>query len=242
MATAPAIKQILKITGISAAAENLSWAFASAAQNATSEIIGRYGNVTRARRTAASSRPGVSTNPGASRAITDGIIASPISTSTTSATSTVVCTSPASRIARPGPSPARTSAKLGTKALASAPSAVNRRNMLGSFSATRNASAAGPAPRKAANAISRKNPRMRLRPVRPLIRRNAAASDIGFIPLPRSPVRTPPANGCGSLRDALHYAPVARTDPSHRIHRPRVHHRSIQWPSESADQVRPAPW
>ena len=53
--------------------------------------------------------------------------------------------------------------------------------MLGNFNATRKASAAGPAPRKAAKATSRRNPRIRLMPVRPLIRRKAAARDISLI-------------------------------------------------------------
>mgnify|MGYP001237154112 CR=1 FL=1 len=87
--------------------------------------------------------------------------------------------------------------------------------------------AAGPAPRNAAKATSRRNPRIRLMLVRPLIRRKAPARDIALIPQPRSHGQTPPAGATGSPRGAPHYAPADHTDLSHRKHRQRVRHKSI---------------
>ncbi len=165
-----------------------------------------------------------------------------MTTSARRANISVVCTSPANRIADAWLSDERRSAKVGTKAFARAPSAVNRRNMLGNFNATRKASAAGPAPRNAAKATSRRNPRIRLMPVRPLIRRKAAARDIALIPQPRSHDQTPPAGATGSPRGAPHYAPADHTDLSHRKHRQRVRHKSIPWQSGFAGPDPPTPW
>jgi hypothetical protein len=53
--------------------------------------------------------------------------------------------------------------------------------MFGNFNATRNASAAGPAPKKLAKAISLMNPTIRLIAVRLPICRKAQPSEVGFV-------------------------------------------------------------
>ena len=57
--------------------------------------------------------------------------------------------------------------KAGTKAALKAPSPNRRRNRLGRRLATKNASATGPAPARAAIRISRRKPRRRLAMVQP---------------------------------------------------------------------------
>ncbi len=75
--------------------------------------------------------------------------------------------SSAKRRAASAPSPSSRFENSGMKAMLKAPSAKKRRNMLGSRKATKNASATGPAPRKAAMAMSRRKPSTRLAMVQP---------------------------------------------------------------------------
>ncbi len=73
----------------------------------------------------------------------------------------------ASSCAAARPSRARVPAKAGTKAALKAPSPNSRRNRLGNCSATKNASASGPAPSRWAISMSRAKPRTRLAMVQP---------------------------------------------------------------------------
>src|ERR1700712_1391960 len=70
--------------------------------------------------------------------------------------------SSAKRLAASLPSACNMPANDGTNAALNAPSPNNRRNKLGSFNATKNASATGPAPNIAAINMSRANPKTRL--------------------------------------------------------------------------------
>ena len=147
----------------------------------------------RASATAAANRSGVVEKPGASSMTTEGIMISKTTTTTSNTKRRTACTSPARRSAAAPPFSLASRAKLGTKALLNAPSALSRRNMLGSFSATRKASAAGPAPRKAAKTISRKRPRIRLAVVStPIWPKDRASDEVIKMP-PHSPCRKPPA-------------------------------------------------
>ena len=183
-AIAPPIKHRLKNTGMMAPAAKWSCALAIADHKATSEINGRYGMVIRPSATAASKRSGVATNPGASNRTRSTMKNSASTTITSNTSVSRICTSAASFIAALLPSAARICEKLGTKALVKAPSALSRRNILGNFNATRNASASGPAPRKVAKATSRPKPRIRLNPVSSPICRNAPDSERWLMPHP----------------------------------------------------------
>ena len=112
--------------------------------------------------TASANFSGVVAKPGASTPITCGIKISAISVSSESQSIISVPMRSAISRAAARPSAANTPAKAGTKAALKAPSPNRRRNRLGSLSATKNASATGPAPRREAISMSRAKPRIRL--------------------------------------------------------------------------------
>ena len=165
----PPIRQIFKITGAAAPPKNRLCAFVTAAHKATSDIIGRYGIVIRAKATVESNKVSSSTKPGARNAITDGMNISASTTIILSARSNIICTSAANIKADGLPCVVRTWAKTGKNAFVIAPSAVRRLNKFGNLKATKNASAAAPAPINCARQISRKNPSTRDKAVRPPI-------------------------------------------------------------------------
>src|SRR5579872_7392245 len=100
-----------------------------------------------------------------------------------------------------GPSAASMPENCGTNAALNAPSPNRRRNRLGSFSATKNASATGPAPSIAAISMSRAKPSTRLAMVQP------------------PTVRTPRSMGRSSARCrvASFVPPRARQQPRDRV-------------------------
>jgi hypothetical protein len=110
---------------------------------------------------------GVAPNPGASTVITCGMNTSPAMVSRPSQKIITANASAAKRRAASCPSAASSPEKAGTKAALNAPSPNRRRNRLGSFSATKNASAIGPTPSSAAISMSRAKPRTRLSKVQP---------------------------------------------------------------------------
>ena len=121
----------------------------------------------RAKSTARANFAGSSTNPGASACISQGMAAT---MDITKGSSTVTMTASASS-AKPWAAllPFRWSSaeNIGTKETVNAPSANSLRKKLGSLSATKKASATGPAPRMAAVRMSRANPATRLSMVNP---------------------------------------------------------------------------
>ena len=125
---------------------------------------------------------------------------------------------------------------IGTKAVLNAPSAKKRRNMLGRAKATRNASATGPAPRRAAIRISRPKPNTRLASVHPPTVRNADRSRIGF--MGGSPRRASHRYRCfpAIVRGSHDGAPLHRSLPQD------LHRRCREQPRHDArdDQVGPA--
>ncbi len=105
---------------------------------------------------------GSSAKPGAITWTRAGAKISAATTMTSSAASSTASVSSAKRFAAARPCSAMVPAKSGTKAALKAPSAKRLRNRLGSRSATKNASATGPAPRKFAVRTSRTKPITRL--------------------------------------------------------------------------------
>src|SRR5436309_3836554 len=167
--TTPAIIPTFTTAGPMEAAKKWPWIWSTPIASAARPTSGRYGNITRVRRTARSACAASSVNPGAMTRRIHGAPTMP----------TIVVT-PSARIA--APSTARTmptnssrgrvstySLKTGTTAVESAPSASRRRSMFGIRKATKNASVTGPAPKTSATTMSRTNPSTRERNVAPLM-------------------------------------------------------------------------
>ena len=117
--------------------------------------------------TASANFAGTATKPGASTIIICGMKISPRIVSSPSQNVITEKVSAANCRAVIGPSAASIPANSGTKAALNAPSPNSRRNRFGSRSATKNASATGPAPSRAAISESRRKPSIRLARVQP---------------------------------------------------------------------------
>ena len=121
----------------------------------------------RASSTVSANFTGSSANPGAKPSMITGMAIMHSSVSASSQNTITDSVSSAKPRALSCPSRASSPAKDGTKAALKAPSPNSRRNRLGSRLATKNASATGPAPTRAAIRMSRTKPRRRLAMVQP---------------------------------------------------------------------------
>ena len=153
-----AIEPTLKSAGASAGAVKRPWALSIPMATAESETSRRKGIITRV---SPAVTPANSPNPGAVTATTWSAQAIPASTSAPTTTSTSETTVPASRHASSGPRLRRASAKVGTKALESAPSAKRSRSRLGRRNATTKASDHRLAPMRMTKIWSRRSPSTR---------------------------------------------------------------------------------
>ena len=153
-----AIEPTLKRAGASAGAVKRPCALSIPIATAESETSRRNGIITRVSPAAA---PMCSPSPGAISAISGSAHAIPASTSAPTTTSNSDTTVPASRHAASGPRLRRTSAKVGTKALESAPSAKRSRSRLGMRKAKTKASDQRLAPMRMTKSWSRRSPSTR---------------------------------------------------------------------------------
>src|SRR6056297_2208619 len=117
--------------------------------------------------TAISNVSGLSVKPGARTVTKAGMVNSAATVMTVSVTSINVSTRSPNSLARAWPARASSPENTGMKAALNAPSAKRRRNRFGRRSATKKASATGPAPSTAAISRSRTKPRIRLAMVYP---------------------------------------------------------------------------
>jgi hypothetical protein len=154
-----AMDPTLKRAGASAGAVKRPCALSIPIATAESETRSRNGIITWVR--PAATPENSASSPGAMSATTWSAQATPAKTIAPTSTSTSDTTVPASRHAASGPRLRRASAKVGTKALESAPSAKRSRSRLGMRNATTKASDHRLAPMRMAKIWSRRSPSTR---------------------------------------------------------------------------------
>ena len=158
---------MFNITGAAAGAANLFKEFNIPDWNETIDINNKKGKVIRESSVANSIFLKLSLKPGAKTVITHGIANSTNNTKSPTKKQSADIALAAKRMACFLSSHTSFCDNIGTKAVVKAPSAKSERNKFGSLNATKKASEANPAPRKLARIISRKNPVIRERRVKP---------------------------------------------------------------------------
>ena len=142
--------------------------------------------VIRASSTTSANLAGSLVKPAAKTVITAGMNSSNTRVSPISHAAMAAVASSANFCAASWPSAASRPLKAGTKAALNAPSPNRRRNRLGSLVATKNASATGPAPNRAARMTSRRKPRTRLAMVQPpMVRMPRSMAPLAYQAAPR---------------------------------------------------------
>ena len=133
----------------------------------TIEINSKKGKVIRESSIANDIFSGLSANPGANMATTQGMSHSTKITNKPTKKAKTEMDLAANKMACFLSSQTNFCDNIGTKAVVKAPSAKSERNKLGNLKATKKASETNPAPKKLAKIISRKNPVMRDKSVKP---------------------------------------------------------------------------
>jgi len=170
---------VLRRAGEKAGAAKWPREFKIPIMRAVSPMRKRYGNIIRVRPIVRASFSGSAPKPGAMRRTKSGAPQIPIAHTTDSITASDQKVVAASRKADGRPCCVRVSVKTGMKAAERAPSPKSSRAVFGMRKATKNASAASPAPKVWAISMSRTYPRTRLTNVAPLTTEAAAAKWCG---------------------------------------------------------------